>query len=155
SRDTGASLGQLAKKYVLVDAGASFGDPVAPPTPFTDIEGGEDALVGTWAELESDGSPCKPELAISKPHLGNHAACPRREIARTPDGVFSGHITWQYDSSDPAPSVSPRGPYAPASDRSKGYPVGVSPDDYALLQAIYSDIRYRILDGAFHQTNLT
>src|SRR5436190_1683769 len=65
-----ASSGEIASNFVHVDAGMGFGEPVEPPEPRALIDGA-DSLIGTWVELESDGSPCKPKLAASKPdHLG-------------------------------------------------------------------------------------
>jgi hypothetical protein len=153
--DTGPSPGQVAKGYVHVDAGGSFGEPVAPPRPFTDIEG-TDVLAGTWEEREADGSPCIPELAASKAHLGNDAACPRLEITRAANGSLTGRITWAYDTATVPPPVSfSHGPYAPPTDPAKGYPEGVTPEAYPYLQRISPNVAYTVFDGAFDGANLT
>src|SRR5205814_9030697 len=138
---------------VHVDAGMGFGEPVEPPEPHALIDGA-DSLIGTWVELESDGSPCKPKLAASKPdHLGG-VACPTLEIARDAAGAgITGHIWWVDDPLEPIwPFPVVLGPYAPTTDPSKGYPVELSDQDYGALQRIAPEVRYRVLDGAFDGT---
>ena len=150
-----ASPGQIASSFVHVDAGIGFGEPVEPPAPRPLIDGA-DALVGKWVEVESDGSPCRPELEGLKDHLGGGVACPTLEIGRDAEREgITGHIWWAYDPNATDVPAIVLGPYAPATDPSKGYPVEVPPEVYADLVRIAPEVRYRVLDGAFDGTTLS
>lgn len=151
AKDAGPSTGETATKYVHVDAGASFGDPVEVPEPRTTLEGAE-SLVGTWAQLNADGSPCSSDNYDDPRNASVRAVCAHLEITRDDAGGIVGHL--YYLERNPPSNSFPAGPFPPASDGSSGYPTGVDPKLYGNLHDNAAGVRYRVLDGVFDGKSL-
>jgi hypothetical protein len=126
-----------------------FTDPVALPPPVPGLKGDLDAFVGTWAHQVVDGEPCNFERPGSD---ATGAECVRLTIRKEAGGTYSGTVLVQASAMNPRP-VS--GPFAPATDRSAGYPVGVDPKDYYHLRSLAPSVEYRVFDGVFRDGTLT
>jgi hypothetical protein len=130
-----------------------FDAPVSLPPPRTSITGALDDLVGTWIEVNADGTDCTPD---DSSHIVSGIACTRLEVQKTPSGGHSAVISWQASTqvvSNP-PIVS--GPFAPLGDPGVGYPTGVSPSSYTVLrQQFAANVGYRVLEGSVSGSHMT
>ena len=134
-----------AGKYTGVDAGVDIETPIVLPEPRRNILGLDDPRVlGTWEEIEADGSPCRTSrLAAFSPGGG---VCARLTLEAYQVPGVVGTITWR--SPDEGYSQGyPMGPFDPPTDATSGYPVGVDPADYTSLTAPVAGVTYPLLDG--------
>jgi hypothetical protein len=145
------SPNDTAGKYVGVDSGVDFETPVAPAEPRLQIEGSLEVerLVGTWMEVEADGSRCKTDKL---PAIGA-GICARLELGTGGAGV-GGTIAWQR-LTDSALDEGISGPFEPPSDASRGYPQGVGPELYGRLIGAVPRVPYRMLDGTYSEGRLS
>lgn len=143
----------IAGKYARTDSGIDFETPVAPAEPRLGITGPPDVsrLVGTWIEVEADGSPCRTERI---PFFGASAVCARLSLVEEA-GRVSGVISWDAPGIPLIDDPVVGGPFAPAADATRAYPEGAPPASYAPLSMGTFGTAYRVLDGAFADGHLS
>lgn len=137
--DSGPSSGDLATKYVHVDAGIVFHDAVEAPAPRTLIEGADDSLVGLWVEYGHDGTRCTAENPVGY----RSSVCMQLEITKDEGrGGYVAGVYWLITGVAAASDVA--GPFAPASDAERGYPTELTPREYMdLVRAAHGPVRVR------------
>ncbi len=123
-----------------VDAATDFTQPVTVPLPDTSFSGDASSLVGSWIELNFDGKPCT--IASPGPDLAG-TVCTHLDIRATNAG-YTGTI-YRETSTLNDPQV--QGPFAPAKDPTKGYPVELTPDQYGQARDFTPGVDYRLFDG--------
>jgi hypothetical protein len=130
-----------------LSSAVSWSEPVAVPTPQLAIDGADESILGTWAEVN-----CDPSQVDSTPWWG----CVRITVARTATGSFTGTLMWVRPERNPNVSADVRnGPFAPPNPE-VGYPSEIAPGDYTLLWSnTAGNVPYRMLDGRFENGTLT
>jgi hypothetical protein len=123
-----------------VDAATDFTHPVTVPPPDTSFSGDASGLVGSWIELNYDGKPCTPE---SSGDDISGTVCTHLEIRAT-NGGYSGTIYREISGLN-TPNV--QGPFAPAQDPTRGYPVELIPKQYGYARDFTPAVNYRMFDG--------
>jgi hypothetical protein len=142
-----------AAAYADVNAPQDFTQPVWLPAPTATIQGDLTDLVGSWVQVNTDGSACTPSHSSSS---FNDVACIHFDIKKDSSGSFVGDVYGDVANQDPrsgAPSVA--GPFPPATDPTIGYPPTIPPSEYYYARQFVPGVPYTMFDGAFANGSLT
>jgi hypothetical protein len=133
---------------VWVDA--DFTQPVWLPPPSTTVVGDAASLLGTWAEVGTDGGTCGPP----NPLVGDE--CFQLAFRSDASGVVHGTIRGVAPGTGIYPPP-PQGPFAPATDSKVGYPTTVDPTHYFYLKEAPGamNVDYRLFDPVLGSGTLT
>jgi hypothetical protein len=136
--------------FADVSVPVNFNDPVWLPAPDANIEGDVTDLIGSWAEVNSDGTLCTPAKVGQ-----NNASCLHLDIQRGDSGGVVGTVYADrvMDPVSGLPLVS--GPFAKATDGNVGYPTTVPPSAYFYAEQLCPDVDYRVLDGIVNNGSLS
>ncbi|HKP57326.1 MAG TPA: hypothetical protein VJV78_11430 [Polyangiales bacterium] len=115
--------------FANVDAAVSWSEPVREPVPDEVIQGDASELLGTWRE------DCDPSMPAN-----NSEGCMTITIERDSAGDVRGHI--QYERTG-----SKYGPFAPAVDAGRGYPVEVTVSEYTAASWSATSVAYSLFNG--------
>jgi hypothetical protein len=100
-------------------------------------------------ETGLDGNPCTPENPSSD--LWG-TVCTHLEIQEGEQGGYVGTI---YRERSPWNAPLVFGPFAPATNPTRGYPMELLPEEYGHARAFTPDVRYRLFDGLVRDGELT
>lgn len=145
----GAPTRPVPSDFADVEIPMDFTDPVALPGPALALSGDASSLVGSWIEVGRDGSPCTP---LNAPSDMAGFLCTHLDIRAGTNGGYVGTLYGEESVQNPPLVV---GPFAPASDPARGYPVELSPDQYGSARSVVPGVKYRVLDGVVQDGQLT